>query len=172
MATMVLCRCACHAACPLAGEPTTAQAVWDERCACPGADRAREVFARSAARRRELNRIAGDVDMAGHPDAEEIEIRLRAVFEEHGQAPPAAMTSWSRLSGTHAGYRAAAVVATVATGLTAAAVLSTGWRRVALGAVAGAAWLASGYAITAVTAIGQLTRWTEAHPRAQDLPSR
>ena len=42
-ATILLCRCACHEACPLArrkldGVPVT---VWRQRCTCPGAEQAR-----------------------------------------------------------------------------------------------------------------------------------
>jgi hypothetical protein len=40
--TIVLCRCSCHASCPLAGRGPVPLTVWQQLCACPGGDRARE----------------------------------------------------------------------------------------------------------------------------------
>jgi hypothetical protein len=42
----VLCRCPCHASCPLAGQDTVSSHDWDVYCSCPGAQRAREDHAR------------------------------------------------------------------------------------------------------------------------------
>lgn len=94
---MVLCRCPCHADCPLASDRVVQQDFWDERCSCPGAVVARESLARTAERREEIGRIAGDVDFTDHPDAEEIETRLRAVFAQHGTPPPPGLPGWSRI---------------------------------------------------------------------------
>ena len=94
---MVLCRCPCHAECPLADERSVLRELWDEQCVCPGAEVARASLARSAERREEVGRIVGDVDFSDHPDAEEIENRLRAVFTEHGTEPPPGLTGWARI---------------------------------------------------------------------------
>lgn len=40
--TVALCRCSCHAACPLADRMPVPLAVWQQLCACPGADKQRE----------------------------------------------------------------------------------------------------------------------------------
>jgi hypothetical protein len=159
--------------------------------------------------------MIGDVDFSDHPDAEEIETRLGAVFAEHGMPPPPGLTGWSRViaSGaaprgtrlprllgmgaravagtvrwskapassdqdaqhrtqTRSGYRAAGAVAAVAMALTVAAVASTGWRRLLWSVVATVAWLTSGWAVSLVTAVAAIVRAAEAHPRAEDLPSR
>jgi hypothetical protein len=40
--TIMLCRCSCHSACPLARrKETVTVTVWQRRCACPGAEHAR-----------------------------------------------------------------------------------------------------------------------------------
>ena len=96
-AQMPLCSCPCHAGCPLAAEPAVSREEWIERCRCPGAAVVKASFARADDRRRELNRIVGDVDFSDHPDAVEIEARLRAVFAEHGEQAPPGLTGWSRI---------------------------------------------------------------------------
>lgn len=213
---MVLCRCPCHAECPLADERAVSREVWDERCSCPGAEVARVSFARSTERREEVNRIVADVDFSDHPDAEEIETRLRAVFAEHGTAPPPGLTGWSRILAagaatprvtvlprllglgaravahtvrwshapatsrqdaqnrheTRMAYRAVGGVVTVATALTATALVSHGWRRLLWSTAATGAWLTSGYAVSLVTAVAAVGRTAEARSGAQDLPSR
>jgi hypothetical protein len=152
-----------------------AQQVWAATCTCPGAERPRAAFARQQERRR----ILADVDFSDHPDAEEIEVRLRTVFEEHGEAAPPRPNPWSRVvaaraagEGALSGYRAAGVVTGAATLLTAAAVVSTGRRRLALGVTAGAAWLLSGYAVTLGTVVAQVSRAAEKPAGSHDLPSR
>lgn len=90
---LVVCRCPCHAGCPVAAERTVSREVWAAECTCPGAARSRDSFERG----RERRRLVAEVDFSDHPDALEIEARLRAVFEEHGQPPPPGMTTWSRL---------------------------------------------------------------------------
>lgn len=39
--TIVLCRCSCHAACPLAGRTPVSLTVWQQLCPCPGGERQR-----------------------------------------------------------------------------------------------------------------------------------
>jgi hypothetical protein len=210
-AELVVCRCPCHADCPLSVDRAVLREVWAATCTCPGAAAPRASFER----RREMSRFVGEVDFTDHPDAEEIETRLRAVFEENGEAPPPGMTTWSRLIAAGSGprgtrlprvlamggqaiahavrwshepalsgqdahsreqmrsaYRAIGAVVGVAMALTVAAVASTGWRRVLWSLVATVAWLTSGYSVTLVTAVASIARSTEAHARAQDLPSR
>jgi hypothetical protein len=104
--------------------------------------------------------------MFDHPDAAEIESRLHAVFEEHGRP-----LSLPRI-GTSTGYRAVGVGTVAATLLTAAAVASTGRRRLAVSLAAAGAWLLSGYAVALVTTVTQTSRAAEGHSRVQDLPSR
>jgi hypothetical protein len=36
--TVALCRCSCHAACPLADRMPVSLTVWQQLCACPGAE--------------------------------------------------------------------------------------------------------------------------------------
>lgn len=160
----------------MTADRTVPQEVWAATCTCPGAEGPRAAFER----RTETNRVLADADFSGHPDAVEIESRLRAVFEEHGQTPPPGMATWSRLvalrtarHGTRVGtgYGVAGAAAAAATVLTGAATASSGRRRLVLGVAALLAWLASGYAVTAGSATGQFTRWAEDRPRAQDLPS-
>jgi hypothetical protein len=38
---IVLCRCSCHAACPLAGQMPVPLTVWQQACPCPGGERQR-----------------------------------------------------------------------------------------------------------------------------------
>lgn len=152
------------------------QETWSATCTCPGAESARESFRRN----QEIRRVAAAIDMSDHPDAGEIESRLRAVFEEHGQPPPPGTTTWSRLLAaraesrfaSRAGYRAAGVVATAAVALTVAAVVSTGRRRLLWSGAAAAAWAVSGYAVSLVTALAGIARSAEAQARVEDLRSR
>jgi hypothetical protein len=95
--THALCVCDCHAGCPLAGQRTVPQGVWQQRCTCPGAVRLREEQARTEQRNREVAEVLAEVERTGPRDAEEIERRLRAVYQAHGETPPP-LTAWSRLA--------------------------------------------------------------------------
>jgi hypothetical protein len=102
---LTLCRCDCHAGCPLAGRGTVVRAVWRRECTCPGSGRIRELEAWRVERGREFAEVMATVRRDGHLSAGEIEARLRAVPLAHGEPPPLGLASWARIAAAGTGPR-------------------------------------------------------------------
>jgi hypothetical protein len=96
---VVLCNDPWHRSrnCPLVGRRKAAQDVWSADCTYPGAEDSRRSFARSHERRREMDAVMADVDLADHPNAETVERRLRDALVAHGKQPPPGLPGMSRL---------------------------------------------------------------------------
>jgi hypothetical protein len=97
MLTMLLCDCGCHAECPLSGQQTAPRNVWLQRCACPGTVPVRQRHEQMEQRKVEMSAVMAQAREEGALPPAEIERRLRAVFEAHGERPPP-LEGVSRLS--------------------------------------------------------------------------
>ena len=93
-----VCACDCHVGCPLAGQPTTPRDAWRQRCVCPGAADAREAEQVREERRREIAAVYAEARRTRQRGAEQIERRLREVFQAHGEEPPPGLTTGSRVA--------------------------------------------------------------------------
>lgn len=104
---VVLCNDPWHRSrhCPLVGRRKAAQDVWSADCTCPGAEASRRSFARSHERRREMDAVMADVDLADHPNAEKVERRLRDAVAAHGQQPTPGLPGMSRVVAAATGPR-------------------------------------------------------------------
>ena len=87
-ALVSLCDCDCHADCPLTGPAAVLRDVWLERCTCVGAARVQELSTRGKERGLEIAASLQQARQEGHPNAAEIQQRIRAVYESHGERPP------------------------------------------------------------------------------------
>lgn len=94
--TFVVCACDCHAGCPLAGQRTARRAEWRQRCTCVGAARVREAQHRALQQREEVAAVLAEVRGEGRWEAEDVEGRLRRVFQAHGETSPPGLAGWSR----------------------------------------------------------------------------
>jgi hypothetical protein len=94
--TFVVCACDCHAGCALAGQRTARREEWRQRCTCAGAARVRHVQERALQRRKEVATVLAGVGREGRWQAEEVEARLRGVFQAHEETPPPGLTGLSR----------------------------------------------------------------------------
>lgn len=91
--------------CPLAGRRKAARDVWSAHCTCPGAEASRRSFARSGERRREMDAVVADVDLADHPNAETIQRRLQDALLAHGKQSPPGLPGLSRVVAAGTGPR-------------------------------------------------------------------
>ena len=107
--TALLCDCGCHAECPLSGRQTAPQYVWLRRCTCPGAVLARERHKQTEQRKAEVSAVMAQAREEGTLAPAEMERRLRAVFEAHGERPPP-LDGVSRLSAVVTAPRGTRVV--------------------------------------------------------------
>jgi hypothetical protein len=101
--TFVVCACDCHAGCALAGQRTAGLEQWRQRCSCVGAARVREAQERARQQREEVAAVLAEVRRAGRWEAEDVEDRLRRVFQAHEETSPPGLAGWSRgLAAAHA----------------------------------------------------------------------
>lgn len=71
--------------------------AWRQRCACPGAGPVQQQQQRAEERRHELADVLAGLRHEGQLSADEIEMRLRAVFLHRGEHPPPGLTGWARV---------------------------------------------------------------------------
>jgi hypothetical protein len=104
---VILCNDSCHSRrnCPLADPRRAAWDEWDARCVCPGADASRRTSQRIEEGRRRVAAIFAEVDLSDHPDAENIERRLRGAYGAHGEPVPSLLPALLRLVSAGTGPR-------------------------------------------------------------------
>lgn len=89
---VVLCKCDCHANCPLsARKDAVPEADWSTACTCAAAEAERERLAKgraASAERRERTRAAmREVDLEGGRSAADIQADMEAAYRRHGVEP-------------------------------------------------------------------------------------
>jgi hypothetical protein len=87
-ANAVLCQCACHSICPIAGDECVPNEVWLSLCTCPGAVDRKEWQAESdsmeAERKMHVKEILASIELEETKSRSDYRSELERAFEEHG----------------------------------------------------------------------------------------
>jgi hypothetical protein len=90
-ANAVLCPCACHAGCPIAGDEYVTTEKWVSLCTCPGAVEAKtwqgDYDLAAAERTTQVKEIVESIEIVGTKSRSDDRSELERSYEEHGITP-------------------------------------------------------------------------------------